>query len=123
MIECTFVDNVGDIVSWVIDFLCPNATFENALHIIFSFRRVDRSRAIDEIYPFCESNILPNFCLSRDRGGLADFSFFERVDDAGLPDVGISNETYTNVFLVSVKDVELPEDVDESSFAEGVGDA
>lgn len=64
---------------------------------------------------------MPYFGFSWNRGSLAYFSFLQRVNDTRLANVGISDEANADVLLVSMKDVKLPEEIDECSFSKRIG--
>ena len=84
---------------------------------------MDSSRAVNQVDSFGQGHILPHLGLSWNWSCLADPLFEKRVDHTRLADVGIANEANADILLVSVEDVELPEEVDQRPFAERVGDA
>jgi hypothetical protein len=45
---------------------------------------------------------LPDFGLSRNRGDGTDFLLLDGVDDTGFTDVGVTDETDGNLFLVGM---------------------
>ena len=105
----TFIDEEGDVVGGMVNFLSPDAAFKHTLDVIFALVDVDCSRTVDEIYPFGQGDVLPNFGLAGDRCSFAYSFLFQRIDDTWFADVGIANETNADIFLISVEDVELSE--------------
>ncbi len=99
-----------------------NDAFENGIGIGILCRDGYDTRTIDEIDPFHQGNILPDFGFSRNRCNVANLLLFESVDDATFPNVWISNETDRNLFLVRVEDRELSKKLNEGTFSERVVD-
>lgn len=112
-----------NVVSRLIDLFSSHTSLQHTLDIVFSLRNMDCSGAINQVDSFGQSHILPNLSLSWNWSCLADSLLEERVDHTGLSDIGITNEANADVLLVSVEDVELPEEIDERPLAEGVGNA
>ena len=112
-----------NVVSGLIDLFSSHASLQHTLDIVFSFRHMDCSRAINQVDSFGQGHILPNLSLSWNWSCLADSFLEERVDHTRLSDIRIANETDADVLLVSVEDVELPEEIDERPFTERVGNA
>ncbi len=65
---------------------------------------------------------MPDSGLSWNWGCSTDFLFQQGVDDTRLSDVRISDKTDTDIFLISVEDVELSEQVDQWPLSERIGD-
>lgn len=56
--------------------------------------------AVDEVYSPCESNILPDLGFAWYGCNAAYLVAFEGIDDAGLANIGVSDEADRNLFLV-----------------------
>ena len=98
-----------DVVGRYINFLCPNTAFQHTINIIFPFINMYSSRAIDHINSFSQSDILPDFCFTRNWCCFAYSFFFHRIYHTRFPHIGIPNEPNTNIFFIPMKNVKLPE--------------
>lgn len=84
-----------DELAGVAQVLHPHDTLQDLVRLTIT--RVtcrDDSRAIDEVDPLHQRDILPDFRLARNGGDGTDFGGFEDVDDGGLADVGVSDEAH-----------------------------
>lgn len=106
------MDNVLYIKLWFIYFLSSNTSLEHTLDIIFAFSHVHGARAVNQINSLGESDVLPDFGLSWDWSGFANFSLFKCVDYTRFSNIRISHKTNADIFFVSVENIELPEQVD-----------
>lgn len=109
-----------NVISWLINFFSSDTSFQNTVDIIFALSWMYCTRAIYQINSFCQSNILPYFCLSRNRSRSANFLLFERINDTRLSNIWISNETNTYIFFISVENIELSKQINQRSFSEWV---
>ena len=108
----TLRKNSRHILRRILHILNPNnSSQKNVLRRICYRGRYD-SRAVDEINPFHQSDILPYFRLSGDRCCGADFFLSEGVDYAALAGVGVADEAYGDLFSGGVKGGELAEEGD-----------
>jgi len=73
------LENCPNVLAGIRDFLCPDNGFEHLFCIGLVLVMYD-SRAVYEINPLCQSDVLPGFGLSRDRSHLATRLFHQRVD-------------------------------------------
>ena len=102
--------------------LDSNDTLEYLLRFSVFATGWDDTRAINEVDTLHESNVLPDFRLSRDRSDFADLLRLDSIDNTALADVGIANETDTDLLLFGHKIGELAEELNERTFTEGVVD-
>jgi len=82
---------------------------------------MDYSRAINQIYSLRQGDVLPCLCLSWNGSHTAASLLHQGIDDTTFACVRVPNEANGNVFLVLVKDVELLQELDQSTLSEGVG--
>lgn len=100
--------------------LNSNDTLEYLLRFSVFATGWDDTRAINEVDTLHESNVLPNFGLSRDRSDFADLLRLDSIDDTALADIGITDEADTNLLLFGHEIGELAEELNEGTFTEGV---
>jgi hypothetical protein len=95
--------NSWNILFRVLNILNPaNATKKNVLLGVILVWRND-SRAIDEVDPLHQGDVLPHLGLTRDRSHSADLLLPKSVDDGRLAGVGVSDKTDRNLFPVGVQ--------------------
>ena len=104
------------------EMLDSDDSLEHLLGLGVASGRGNNSRAIDEVDAAHQGDVLPDFGLSGDGSSLANGLLLQRVDDGGLANVGVSNETDRNLLLVGEESGELTEKLDEGSLSEGVID-
>lgn len=78
------------------------------------------SRAVYEINPLCQSDVLPGFGLSRDRSHPAARLFHQSVDHRALAGVWISDKADADVLFILVEEIELFQKLDQRAFAEWI---
>lgn len=109
-----------NVISGMIDFLCSYTTFQDTFYVIFSLANMNSSRAVNKINSFSKSDVLPNFGFSWNRGGFTYFSFLQRIYNTWFTNVWISDKTNTDIFLVSMENIKLTENVDKRAFSERI---
>jgi hypothetical protein len=80
------------------------------------------TRAINHVYPLHESNVLPYFCLTRDRRYYAHLLLPQSVDDRRLADVRVANHADRDLLAVVVERAKLSKQCDKRAFTERVVD-
>lgn len=102
--------------------LDSNDTLENFLRFRIPRRRRYDTRTIDEVNPSHQGDVLPNFGFSWNRCGFANCLLLESVDDRRFTDVGVSDESDRDLFLVGEEGRELTEKLNEGTFSERIVD-
>ena len=100
----------------------PHASPQKDIFFLVVCARRHNARTIDQIDSFHQSDVLPHLGFAGDRGDGADFLLAEGVDDGRFAGVGVADEPDGDLFAVGVEGGELPEELDEGAFAEGVCD-
>ena len=77
-------------------------TFEDEIRLSLP-SRVNYTRAIDEENTSHERNVSPNFGLSGNWGDFTDLLGANGIDDGGLPNVWITDETDRDLLLIRVQ--------------------
>jgi hypothetical protein len=99
--------NAMNVNSWIIKSFGSDNSLQNSVKIAIIFTSINDSWTIDKINSSCEGDVLPNFSFSRNWSSLARFASFQGVDDGGFSDVGISDESDSNRFTISVEVIKL----------------
>lgn len=102
--------------------LHPHNTLEHGVRVRVPGRDGHDTGAVDEVDPAHKGDVLPDLGLSGNGSDGADLLLFEGIDDGGLSDIGVPDETDRDLFLIRVEDRELAEKLDERSFTERVVD-
>lgn len=120
MVRLDFLQNRRNVLLWVLHVLnTDDAAEKEILRSIVMVRWYD-TRAIDQVDPLHQRDILPHLGLTGDRRDFGDCLAPEGVDDARLADVGVADQANADLFPVLVEDAKLPEQIDQGTTPEGV---
>ena len=102
--------------------LNSNNTLQHGVGVRVLGGHGDDTWAIDQVDSLHQSDVLPDFRLSRNRSDRADLLLLERVDDTRFTNIWVSDESDGDLLLVRVKDGELSQQLDQGSFTKRVVD-
>mmetsp|Transcript_54403 Transcript_54403/g.90418 ORF Transcript_54403/g.90418 Transcript_54403/m.90418 type:complete len:630 (-) Transcript_54403:747-2636(-) len=110
---------IRDVERGVLDVLNAHDSLEHGGRLVVT-RVIDDTGTVDEEDALEERDVLPHLGLTRNGRDLADLLLLERVDDATLSDVGVADETDTDLALVAVQTGKLAQQLDEGSLSKRV---
>ena len=102
--------------------LGPHHTLQNRVRLRVRVVVVNHARAVDQEDPLRQRDVLPHLGLPWDRGHVANLLGPQRVDHRGLANVRVPDKPNRDGLLVAVKPGDLPEQRDQGTLAERIGD-